>query len=40
MKLRYWQPLSPGIAAKHLRATVGDLEWLERSSGSLLAALA
>jgi hypothetical protein len=40
MKLRYWQPLAPGIAAEHLRATVRDLEWLERTSGSLLAALA
>lgn len=27
-KLRYWQPLPPAIAARHLRAAVRDLEWL------------
>ena len=38
-KLRYWQPLGPGIAAQHLRVTVRDLEWLERATPTLRAAL-
>lgn len=39
MKLRYWQPLPPGIAAAHLSLVVRDLDWLERSSDDLRAHL-
>jgi phosphotransferase family enzyme len=35
MKLRYWQPIRPGIAAEHLRAAARDLEWLEESAHDL-----
>ncbi len=38
-KLRYWQPISPRIAAQHLRAAVRDLEWLDERTDELRAAL-
>jgi hypothetical protein len=38
-KLRYWQPLRPGIGAKHLRAAATDLDWLEDATPQLTAAL-
>ena len=38
-KLRYWQPLRPGIGAKHLRATAADLDWLEGADAELRSAL-
>jgi aminoglycoside phosphotransferase (APT) family kinase protein len=39
MKLRYWQPIQPGVAAQHLRAAVRDLEWLEEHDAVLRSAL-
>jgi hypothetical protein len=38
-KLRYWQPLSAGIGARHLRAIAADLEWLAGHENGLRAAL-
>lgn len=38
-KLRYWQPLRPGIGAKHLRAAADDLDWLEDATAELRTAL-
>lgn len=34
-KLRYWQPLRPGVAAQLLRSCADDLEWLERNGQDL-----
>jgi len=39
IKLRYWQPIRPGVAAQHLRAAVRDLEWLEEQGAMLRSAL-
>ena len=38
-KLRYWQPISPRIAAQHLRAAVRYLEWLDAKEDAFRAAL-
>lgn len=38
-KLRYWQPLRPGIGAQHLRAAADDLSWLEDATAELRSAL-
>jgi len=35
MKMRYWQPIRPDIAALHLRAVVRDLEWLAQHGDEL-----
>ncbi len=40
MKLRYWQPIPPGIGAAHLRAAAGDLDWLAENADELGAILA
>jgi hypothetical protein len=34
-KLRYWQPLRPGIAADYLRVAAADLDWLEDATAEL-----
>ena len=39
MVLRYWQPLRTGAAANWLRATVADLDWLDRATPGLLGSL-
>jgi hypothetical protein len=39
-KLRYWQPIRPGIAAQHLRAAARDLEWLDHEEAALKRVLA
>lgn len=40
MKLRYWQPIPPGIGAAHLRAAARDLEWLDQNADQLRSRLA